>query len=48
MNKALTYVREFYAIVEVVKKLVRAYFVIRTDHKNLQEMLNQVIQTSEQ
>ena len=49
---ALTYVRELAAITTTVKKwrqyLLGHHFNIVTDHRSLKELLNQVIQTSEQ
>ncbi|XP_043697264.1 uncharacterized protein LOC122648058 [Telopea speciosissima] len=52
MRAASTYVRELFAITQAVKKW-RQYrigrsFVIRTDHKSLKHLMEQVIQTPEQ
>ena len=44
-----TYIKELHAIVDVVYKwreyLLGRFFVIRTDHKSIKELLQQVIQT---
>ena len=47
-----TYIKELHAITEAVRKwrqyLLSRFFVIRTDHKSIKELLQQVIQTPEQ
>lgn len=52
MAKASTYAKKLYAIVQAVGKwhhyLLGRRFVIKTDHKNLKNLLSQVIQTPEQ
>ncbi|GJU68618.1 ty3-gypsy retrotransposon protein [Tanacetum coccineum] len=52
MQQASTYVRELYAITEVVAKfrhyLFGHYFIIRTDHHSLRHISDQTIQTPEQ
>ena len=52
MSKASTYVRELYAITQVVARwrhyLLGNKFVIKTYHKSLKELMAQVIQTLEQ
>nr|KYP36929.1 Retrovirus-related Pol polyprotein from transposon 17.6 [Cajanus cajan] len=49
MSNASTYVRELYAITQVVARwrhyLVGKKFIIKTDHKSLKELMSQVIQT---
>lgn len=49
MKSAATYQKELYAIVEAVYKwrqyLIGRRFVIRTDHKSIKELMQQVIQT---
>ncbi|XP_061345700.1 uncharacterized protein LOC133291454 [Gastrolobium bilobum] len=49
---ASTYVRELYALTEVVKRwrhyLLGSHFVIRTDHQSLRQLPTQTIQTPEQ
>ena len=49
MQKASTYVRELYAIIETVKKwrqyLLGRKFIIRTDQKSLRALLDQMVQT---
>lgn len=51
MQQAFAYAREFYAIMEAVKKwrqyLLGTKFIIRTDQKILRALLDQVIQTPE-
>ena len=52
LTHASTYIRELYAIVVVVRKwrlyLLGRSFTILIDHKSLQELMTQVIQTPEQ
>ena len=52
LQRASTYVRELHAITTIVPKwrqyLLGHKFTILTDHKSLRELMNQVIQTSEQ
>ena len=52
MQQASAYVRELYAIIEVVKKwrqyLLGRKFLIWTNQKSLKALLDQVIQTPEQ
>lgn len=51
-QQASVYVKELWAITEAVKKwrhyLLGSFFTIRTDHKTLKNLLDQVIQTPEQ
>ena len=52
MCSASTYVRELFAIIEAVAKwrhyLLGRQFIIKTDHRNLKHLMDQVIQTPEQ
>jgi len=52
MCAASVYIKELHAITEAVLKwrqyLLGHYFVIRTDHKSIRELLQQVIQTPDQ
>ena len=52
MIHASTYIRELHTIVTAVRKwrqyLLRSSFTILTDHKSIQELMTQVIQTHEQ
>ena len=52
MCAACTYVQELYAITKVVAKwrhyLLTSQFVIKTDHRSLKHLMDQVIQTPEQ
>lgn len=52
MRAASVYIKELHAITEAVLKwrqyLLGHYFVIRTDHKSIRELLQQVIQTPDQ
>ena len=52
MVTASTYVKELFAITEVIAKwrhyLLGREFIIKTDHKSLKYLMDQVIQTPEQ
>lgn len=52
LQVASTYIKELHAIVEAVHKwrqyLLGRFFIIRTDHKSIKELLQQVIQTPDQ
>ncbi|KAL9436960.1 hypothetical protein AB3S75_022911 [Citrus x aurantiifolia] len=52
LRASSTYIRELQAIVETVYKgrqyLLGCFFVIRTDHMSIKELLQQVIQTPDQ
>lgn len=52
LQAASVYIKELYAITEVVLKwrqyLLSHFFLIRTDHKSIRELLQQVIQTPDQ
>ena len=52
LQASSTYIKELHAITEAVRKwrqyLLGRFFVIRTDHKSIKELLQQVIQTPEQ
>ena len=52
LQSSSTYVREFYAITEAVKRwrqyLLGSHFIILTDHQPLKALLEQTIQTPEQ
>ena len=52
LQASSTYLKELHAIAEAVCKwqqyLLGRYFVIRTNHKSIKELLQQVIQTPEQ
>lgn len=52
MQQASTYVRELFAITQAVQKwrqyLLGRQFTIKTDHRSLKNLMNQVIQTPEQ
>lgn len=52
MRGASTYQKELYAIMEAVQKwrqyLLPRFFIIRTDHSSIKELLQQVVQTPEQ
>lgn len=52
LRSASTYIKELYAITEAVQKwrqyLLGQFFIIRTDHKSIKELLQQVIQMLDQ
>ncbi|KAH9726475.1 hypothetical protein KPL70_008268 [Citrus sinensis] len=52
LKASSTYLKELHAIVQVVSKwrqyLLGRFFVIRTDHRSIKELLQQVIQTPDQ
>lgn len=52
LRAASTYLKELHAIVAAVQKwrqyLLNRFFVIRTDHKSIKELFQQVINTPDQ
>ena len=52
LRASSTYIKELHAIMDAVYKwrqyLLGRFFVIRTDHKSIKELLQQVIQTPDQ